>query len=78
MRQGFEAEKIDNPQRQRVEFRFSVHVGDHIDFTVWPRASHDCDGVYVVDIQIWEHDGLKKVGSKVLSLTQKLEEVLQT
>lgn len=60
MRQGFEAEKADSPQRQRVEFRFSMHVGDHIDLTVWPRASQDCDGVYIVDIQVWEHDGLKK------------------
>ena len=43
-----------------MEFRFSMHVGDYIDVTVWPRASHDCDGVYIVDVQIWEHDGMKK------------------
>ena len=61
MRQGFEAEKVDTPQRQRVEFRFSIHVGDHVDLTVWPRGSHDCDGVYIVDVQLWEQDGLKKI-----------------
>lgn len=60
MRQGFESEKVDTPQRQRVEFRFSLHVGDYIDVTVWPRGTHDCDGVYIVDIQIWEQDGMAK------------------
>ncbi len=35
-----------------------VHVGDWIDFIVWPRASQDCDGIYLVDMQMWEDDGL--------------------
>lgn len=33
-------------------------MGDWIDFIVWPRASQDCDGIYLVDMQIWEDDGL--------------------
>ena len=35
-----------------------MHVGDWVDFIVWPRASQDCDGIYLVDMQIWEDDGL--------------------
>lgn len=37
-----------------------IHVGDWIDFIVWPRASQDCDGVYLVDMQMWEDDGLAR------------------
>ena len=31
-------------------------AGDVIDFTVEPRGNHDCDGLYIVDIQIWKDD----------------------
>lgn len=61
LRQGFEAAQRDSPQRQKVEFRFELHVGDWVDLVVWPRASHDCDGIYLVDMQLWENDGLNKV-----------------
>lgn len=27
-----------------------------LDFTVEPRNNHDCDGLYIVDIQIWHDD----------------------
>lgn len=60
LRQGFEADNHDTPQRQKVEFRFQVHVGDFVDLIVWPRSSHDCDGLYLVDMQLWEDDGLKR------------------
>lgn len=60
LRQGFEPDQHDVPQRQKVEFRFQLHVGDSVDLIVWPRTSHDCDGIYLVDMQIWEHDGMKK------------------
>ena len=47
----------DRPQRQKVEFRVALHTGDTIDFTVHPRGSMDCDGVYIVDMQIWRNEG---------------------
>ena len=47
----------DRPQRQKVEFRVALHTGDAIDFMVHPRGSMDCDGVYIVDMQIWRNEG---------------------
>ena len=47
----------DRPQRQKVEFRVALHTGDTIDFMVHPRGSMDCDGVYIVDMQIWRNEG---------------------
>ena len=45
----------DKPQRQKVEFRrLNLGVGDVLDFIVHPRSSMDCDGVYIVDMQIWQ------------------------
>lgn len=35
-----------------------VHVGDWVDFIVWPRATQDCDGIFLVDMQVWEDDGM--------------------
>ncbi|KAK9821580.1 hypothetical protein WJX81_008053 [Elliptochloris bilobata] len=47
----------DRPQRQKVEFRVPLHTGDMVDFMVHPRSSMDCDGVYIVDMQIWRNEG---------------------
>jgi len=47
----------DRPQRQKVEFRVPLHTGDTVDFMVHPRGSMDCDGVYIVDMQLWRNEG---------------------
>ena len=31
----------------------NVRPGDQIDFIVDPRHNHDCDGLYIVEAQIW-------------------------
>jgi hypothetical protein len=41
----------------QVELRLALGVGDWVDFLVHPRANMDCDGVYVVDMQLWQDPG---------------------
>ena len=60
LRQGIEADQHEVPQRQKVEFRFQLHVGDTVDFIIWPRGTHDCDGIYIVDMQLWQELSLDK------------------
>ena len=41
----------------QVELRLALGVGDWVDFLVHPRANMDCDGVYIVDMQLWQDPG---------------------
>ena len=74
MRQSFNADQQEKPQRQKVEFRFALHVGDLVDFVVHPRENHDCDGVYVVDMQLWQvgHPWRRKLSPKPIFLAKLL------
>lgn len=45
--------KTSRPQRQKLEVPINVRPGDQIDFVVDPRHNHDCDGLYIVEAQIW-------------------------
>ncbi|KAK9907269.1 hypothetical protein WJX75_000339 [Coccomyxa subellipsoidea] len=47
----------DKPQRQKVEMKVPLHAGDILDFIVHPRSNMDCDGIYIVDVQIWQDSG---------------------
>jgi hypothetical protein len=40
----------------QMEFVLDLHVGDLVDFIAHPRENQDCDGVYLVDIQVWKDD----------------------
>ena len=40
-----------------MELRLPLHVGDWVDFLVHPHDNMDCDGVYIVDSQIWQDPG---------------------
>lgn len=53
LKRSYEADPQGSPNRQKIEWRLNMHTGDVIDFLVNPRGNHDCDGVYIVDIQIW-------------------------
>lgn len=53
LKRSYEADPKGSPNRQKIEWRLNIHTGDIIDFLVNPRGNHDCDGVYIVDIQIW-------------------------
>lgn len=44
------------PNRQKLEWQLSMRVGDTIDFVLDPRKNHDCDGLYLVNMQIWPND----------------------
>jgi hypothetical protein len=45
--------KTSRPQRQKLEVPIDIRPGDQIDFVVDPRHDHDCDGLYIVEAQIW-------------------------
>lgn len=53
LRRGFDPDPNGQPNRQKVEWRLHIRTGDVVDFVVEPRANHDCDGLYIVDVQIW-------------------------
>ena len=53
-------ELSDKPTRQRLHFYLDkLETGDVIDFTVYPRGQHDCDGALLLEAQIWEQDAYK-------------------
>lgn len=56
LKRSYDADPNSTPNRQKIEWRLNIRTGDTIDFLVNPRASHDCDGVYIVDVQIWTED----------------------
>lgn len=45
--------KTSRPQRQKLEIPINVRPGDQFDFIVDPRHNHDCDGLYIVEAQLW-------------------------
>ena len=52
-RQGHELAPDAPPDRQRIQRDINLRPDDTLDFVTHPRGSHDCDGVFIVDIQIW-------------------------
>lgn len=42
------------PHRETFEQSIALFPGDNLLFLVHPGANHDCDGVYVHDIKIWQ------------------------
>ena len=53
-------ELSDKPTRQRLHFYLDkLETGDVIDFTVYPRGQHDCDGALLLEAQIWEQEAYK-------------------
>lgn len=55
--QGITSAKRDVPLPCQVEMKVPLHAGDILDFIVHPRSNMDCDGIYIVDIQIWQDSG---------------------
>ena len=56
LKRSYEADPDGSPNRQKIEWKMHIRTGDIIDFLVNPRGNHDCDGLYIVDIQIWTDD----------------------
>ncbi len=46
------------PHRETFEKIIAVFPGDSLLFLVQPGANHDCDGVYVHDIKLWQSKGV--------------------
>ena len=56
LKRAYDADPNAQPNRQKIEWRMHIRTGDVLDFTVDPRGNHDCDGLYIVDIQVWSDD----------------------
>ena len=52
MHQSFEPDSGAKPQRHRLTLPLDVHPGDTVDFVTLARENHDCDGVYLIDVQV--------------------------
>lgn len=52
MTQAIEVEEKGRPQRHKVEVALSLHRGDFVDLLVHARSNHDCDGVFLIDVQV--------------------------
>lgn len=50
----FPALDVSPPHRETFEKVISMFPGDSLLFLVQPGANHDCDGVYVHDIKVWQ------------------------
>ncbi len=51
---AFAASANSPPHRETVERTIPLFPGDSLLFVVQPGANHDCDGVYVHDIKVWQ------------------------
>ena len=52
MKQAVNVEAKGKPQRNRLDLPVSLHKGDVVDFIVHARDNHDCDGVFLIDVQV--------------------------
>ena len=52
MQQSFEPDSGAKPQRHRLNLPLDLHPGDVVDFVTHARENHDCDGVYLIDVQV--------------------------
>lgn len=50
----FPALDVSPPHRETFEKTIAIFPGDSLLFLVQPGANHDCDGVYVHDIKVWQ------------------------
>ncbi len=49
------------PNRQRLHFFLDwLHTDDKIDFVVWPKDNHDCDGLLILEAKIWDASEYKE------------------
>ena len=52
MAQSFNPDNTGKPQRHRVSVPVELHPGDTLDFVTQARKNHDCDGVFLIDVQV--------------------------
>ena len=57
MQQAHEPQRGSKPVRNKVQQSISLQPGDQIDILVEPRQSHDCDGIFIVELEIWQSRG---------------------
>ena len=62
MSKEFTAAAEARPYRETVEKTLALFPGDDLLFLVSPGANHDCDGVYVHDIKIWQSKPISTSG----------------
>lgn len=47
--------RMDKPLRQRLHFYIDqLEAGDTLDLVALPRGNHDCDGVLILEVQLWD------------------------
>ena len=56
LQRSYEPDPDAPPNRQKIEWQMHIRTGDRLDFLVDPRGNHDCDGLYIVDVQVWIDD----------------------
>ncbi|KAK9808906.1 hypothetical protein WJX72_006158 [[Myrmecia] bisecta] len=44
------------PYRQQFQYELAAYPGDALDVVADARGNHACDGVYIVDLQLWAAD----------------------
>lgn len=51
---AFPASDVSPPHRETFEKNVAMFPGDSLLFLVQPGANHDCDGVYIHDMKVWQ------------------------
>lgn len=47
--------RASRPLRQRLHFYIDqLEAGDSIDLVSLPKENHDCDGVLLLEVQLWD------------------------
>ncbi len=65
----FPAVDVSPPHRETFEKVLAIFPGDSLLFLVQPGANHDCDGVYVHDIKIWQSKATQMLNSTLEFVT---------
>lgn len=42
------------PMRTKVQKLVTLQPGDQVDVLVEPRTTHDCDGIFIVEMDVWD------------------------
>jgi hypothetical protein len=49
----FPPDPVGGPKREVLEYTLSLQPGDLLKLSVAPGANHDCDGVYICNLELW-------------------------
>ena len=54
LQQAHELQRGSKPVRNRVQKKLGLLPGDQLEVVIEPRGTHDCDGIYIVELEVWE------------------------